>query len=135
MSSSSSSTKLFHYLKNSFNIQLTEGKIKQLMDLYVQKEKQPLIDEMMKLLYDKTFSEILTDSKTYKPIPKPKSEVKSEASKIIVSLNEKIRQLELEIKHLNEDKDELRTNYWNLKESINKSKQSKSNGVSLFNGV
>ena len=106
-----------------------------MLALYSKKENQQPIDKAMLLIYNETFSEIVTNSDSYKPKPKPKLE--KTLTEIISILKDKIRQLEVEVKHLTQDKEELRTNYWNLKESINKSKQlkSKSNGVSVFNGV
>ena len=127
------SIKVFNYLKDKFNIPTSNSKIAQMLALYSKKENQQPIDKAMLLIYNETFSEIVTNSDSYKPKPK----LEKTLAEIIAILKDKIRQLELEVKHLTEDKEELRTNYWNLKESINKSKQSKSksNGVSVFNGV
>ena len=130
---SAQSTKVFNYLKDKFNIPTSNSKIAQMLALYSKKENQQPIDKAMLLIYNETFSEIVTNSDSYKPKPKPKLE--KTLAEIIGILKDKIRQLELEVKHLSQDKEELRTNYWNLKESINKSKQSKSKGVSVFNGV
>ena len=131
---SAQSTKVFNYLKDKFNIPTSNSKIAQMLALYSKKENQQPIDKAMLLIYNETFSVIVTNSDSYKPKPKLEKTV----AEIIAILKDKIRQLELEVKHLTEDKEGLRTNYWNLKESINKSKsksKSKSNGVSVFNGV
>ena len=122
---SAQSTKIFNYLKNKFNIPTSNSKITQMLALYSKKENQQLIDKAMLLIYNETFSEIITNSDSYKPKPKPK--IEKTLAEIIAILKDKIRQLEVEVKNLTEDKEELRTNYWNLKESINKTKQSKRN--------
>ena len=120
---SAPSTKVFEYLKDKYNICSSETKIAQMMRLYLKKENQQQIDKTMLLLYGESFSEIITSSSSYEPNPTSKQNL----NEIIKGLKEKIRILDLEVKHLTEDKEELRTNYWNLKESINKTKQSKRN--------
>ena len=125
---SDNSTKVYNYLKDKFNTPTSKSNVANIVTMYSKKENQEQIDSLMLLLYNESFSEILTNSNSYKPKPKPKPKVEKSAKE----LEEKIRQLELEIKHLNEDKDELRTNYWNLKESVNKSKPK---GGLVFNGI
>ena len=134
---SDNSTKVYNYLKDKFNTPTSKSNVANIVTMYSEKENQQQIDSLMLLLYNESFSEILANSNSYKPKPKPKPKVEIEktASETIKSLEEKIRQLELEIKHLNEDKDELRTNYWNLKESVNKTKQAKPKGGLVFNGI
>ena len=136
---SDNSTKVYNYIKDKFNTPTSKSNVANIVTMYSVTRWQQQIDSLMLLLYNESFSEILTNSNSYKPKPKPKPKVEVEktASETVKSLEEKIIRLEIEIQHLTEDNDELRTNYWNLKESVNKSKQSKSksNGVSVFNGV
>ena len=131
---SDNSTKVYNYLKDKFNTPTSKSNVANIVTMYSVTRWQQQIDSLMLLLYNESFSEILANSNSYKPKPKPKPKPKVEktASEIIAILKDKIRQLELEIKHLNEDKDELRTNYWNLKESVNKSKPK---GGLVFNGI
>ena len=122
---SDNSTKVYNYLKDKFNTPTSKSNVANIVTMYLKKENQQQIDTFMLLLYNEAFSEILTNSNSYKPIPKPKPKVEKTAE----DLEEKIMMLEIKIQHLTEDNDELRTNYWNLKESVNKTKHSK---TSLF---
>ena len=124
---SDNSTKVYYYLKDKFNTPTSKSNVAQIVTMYLKKENQQQIDTLMLLLYNESFSEILTNSSSYKPKPKPKPKV--EVEKTVKELEEKIMMLEIKIQHLTEDNDELRTNYWNLKESVNKTKHSK---TSLF---
>ena len=131
---SDNSTKVYNYLKDKLNTPTSKSNVANIVTMYSVTRWQQQIDSLMLLLYNESFSEILTNSNSYKPKPKPKPKVEVEktASEIIAILKDKIRQLEVEVKNLTEDKEELRTNYWNLKESINKSKPK---GGLVFNGI
>lgn len=131
---SDNSTKVYNYLKDKFNIPSSKENVANIVTMYSKEEKREEIDSLMLLLYNESFSEILTNSSSYKPKPKPKPKVEVEktASETIKSLEEKIMMLEIKIHHLTEDNDELRTNYWNLKESVNRTKKSKTSSFSSF---
>ena len=135
---SDNSTKVYNYLKDKFNTPTSKSNVANIVTMYSVTRWQQQIDSLMLLLFNESFSEILINSNSYKPKPKPKPkpkvevEVEKTASETIKSLEEKIIRLEIEIQHLTEDNDELRTNYWNLKESVNKSKQSKTSSISSF---
>ena len=126
---SDNSTKVYNYLKDKFNTPTSKSNVANIVTMYSVTRWQQQIDSLMLLLFNESFSEILTNSNSYKPKPKPKVE------KTVKELEEKIVMLEIKIQHLNEDNDELRTNYWNLKESVNKTKQAKPKGGLVFNGL
>ena len=100
---------IYKYLEEKYNYPTNERKINQLLVMFKKEENKTTINKMFILTHGESFTEIITNAEGFTP---------SDCD-TIPSLKEKIIKLEKEITNLKEDKEDLRTNYWNLKESIN----------------
>ena len=102
--------KIYNYLTEIHNININKSKVSMLILMYEKKDKKKDIDTMFSLICDETLSQIIINSESYKSIKKD----------TIPLLKSQIMVLEKENKDLKDDNEELRTNYWILKESVNK---------------